>query len=210
MVHLPNFLCRSLFARLSQGLYSHSRRAEKSLCFPWSRRYTNGPTRRGAVAWRTCYALLAQITYSHRYIQSFLKNLSKHHVLSDGLPIYRRLQSDDQDSVRLLTVEDLIVIAQQLTPSEVKEQLLKQIRHSVADKSWRVRYMAATHFNEVRYNEITLMTTTDRLSVLACRGGWRRVGQRGVDRAICSTLERQRGRSAYRRCWSDSGYRHPS
>ncbi|KAH0838309.1 armadillo-type protein [Lanmaoa asiatica] len=84
-----------------------------------------------------------------RWLGPLVKNLSKHHVLSDGLPVYRRLQSDDQDSVRLLTVEDLIVIAQQLTPPEVKEQLLKQIRHSVADKSWRVRYMAATHFNEL-------------------------------------------------------------
>lgn len=69
--------------------------------------------------------------------------------MSDGLPIYRRLQSDDQDSVRLLTVEDLIAIAKRLTPAEVKDQLLKQIRSSVSDKSWRVRYMAATHFNEV-------------------------------------------------------------
>jgi len=82
-------------------------------------------------------------------MQPLLKNLSKPHVLSDGLPIYRRLQSDDQDSVRLLTVEDLIVIAQQMSPAEVKEQLLKQIRNSIGDKSWRVRYMAASHFNEV-------------------------------------------------------------
>jgi len=36
-----------------------------------------------------------------------------------------------------------------MSPAEVKEQLLKQIRHSIADKSWRVRYMAAQHFNEV-------------------------------------------------------------
>ena len=78
-----------------------------------------------------------------------MKGLSKPHVLSDGLSIYRRLQSDDQDSVRLLTVEDLVVIAQQLTPAEAKDQLLKQIRQSVSDKSWRVRYMAATHFNSV-------------------------------------------------------------
>lgn len=69
--------------------------------------------------------------------------------MTDGLPIYRRLQSDDQDSVRLLTVEDLIVLAKRMTPAEVKEQLLKQIRHSIGDKSWRVRYMAASHFNEV-------------------------------------------------------------
>lgn len=95
--------------------------------------------------------------------QPLVKNLSKQHVLSDGLPVYRRLQSDDQDSVRLLTVEDLIVIAQQLTPSEVKEQLLKQIRHSVADKSWRVRYMAATHFNEVGHNQNAVVTSNDKL-----------------------------------------------
>ena len=79
-----------------------------------------------------------------------MKKLTKQHALSDGLVVYRRLQSDDQDSVRLLTVEDLIAIAQRLTPAEVKEQLLKQIRQTVSDKSWRVRYMAATHFNEVR------------------------------------------------------------
>jgi serine/threonine-protein phosphatase 2A regulatory subunit A len=56
-----------------------------------------------------------------------------------------------------LTVEDLIVIAQQLTPAEVKEQLLKQVRHSIADKSWRVRYMAANHFNEVSLPLATIL-----------------------------------------------------
>ncbi len=77
-----------------------------------------------------------------------MKKFSKPHVLSDGLVIYRKLQGDDQDSVRLLTVEDLIAIAQRLSPPEVKEQLLKQIRQTMTDKSWRVRYMAASHFNE--------------------------------------------------------------
>ena len=37
-----------------------------------------------------------------------MKKFSKPHVLYDGLVIYRKLQGDDQDSVRLLTVEDLI------------------------------------------------------------------------------------------------------
>ena len=83
------------------------------------------------------------------HLQALVKDLSKPHVLGDGLAIYRRLQSDDQDSVRLLTVEDLVAIAQQLTPAEVHEQLLKQIRQTMTDKSWRVRYMAASHFNEV-------------------------------------------------------------
>lgn len=76
--------------------------------------------------------------------------MSKPHVLNEGLAVYKRLQSDDQDSVRLLTVPDLIAIAQQMTPPEVKELLLKQIRQSMTDKSWRVRYMGASNFNEVR------------------------------------------------------------
>lgn len=83
-------------------------------------------------------------------VQSLIKKFAKQHVLSDGLSIYRKLQSDDQDSVRLLTVEDLIAIVQALSPPEIKEQLLKQIRQTVSDKSWRVRYMVGQHFNEVR------------------------------------------------------------
>ena len=75
--------------------------------------------------------------------------MAKEHVLADALPMYRKLSSDDQDSVRLLTVEDLIAIAEQLEPAEVKEQLLTQIRASVQDKSWRVRYMVANHFVKV-------------------------------------------------------------
>lgn len=111
--------------------------------------------RRAAAKWLGVSPLALHFSFAVRLnmptFQPLVKNLSKQHVLSDGLPIYRRLQSDDQDSVRLLTVEDLITIAQQMSPAEVKEQLLKQIRHSIADKSWRVRYMAAQHFNEVSH-----------------------------------------------------------
>lgn len=82
-------------------------------------------------------------------IQPLLGKFAQQHLLTDGLPIYRRLQSDDQDSVRLLTIEDLIAISKRISPAEVKEHLLKQVKQSVGDKSWRVRYMAATHFNEV-------------------------------------------------------------
>ena len=77
------------------------------------------------------------------------KTYTKEHVLADALPAYRKLASDDQDSVRLLTVQDLIVIAQQLGPQQVKEQLLTQLKQSATDKSWRVRYMVANHFVEV-------------------------------------------------------------
>jgi serine/threonine-protein phosphatase 2A regulatory subunit A len=60
--------------------------------------------------------------------------------------LYRKLATDDQDSVRLLTIPDLIAIAASLSSDETKEHLLEPLRSSVADKSWRVRYMVANEF----------------------------------------------------------------
>lgn len=79
-------------------------------------------------------------------LQPFAKNLSKELVISDIIPLYRKLSSDDQDSVRLLTVQDLIAIAEVLDHEETKNYLLPSIRSAVQDKSWRVRYMVADHF----------------------------------------------------------------
>ena len=116
--------------------------------------------------------------------QSLLEHFSNQHIISDGLPIYRKLQQDDQDSVRLLTVEDLIVIAKRLSPVEVKEQLLRQIKQSIGDKSWRVRYMAAEHFNEVRQWIYKERHCTD--DEAACGSRWHRDCSGGAHRTICS------------------------
>lgn len=67
-------------------------------------------------------------------------------MVSDIIPLYRKLAQDDQDSVRLLTIPDLIAIAAALNDSEVKQHLLEPMRASVQDKSWRVRYMVANEF----------------------------------------------------------------
>lgn len=77
-----------------------------------------------------------------------LGDLPNHHpiLISDIIPLYRKLASDDQDSVRLLTIPDLIALTTNLTPEEVKEYLLEPMRASVSDKSWRVRYMVANEF----------------------------------------------------------------
>jgi serine/threonine-protein phosphatase 2A regulatory subunit A len=65
------------------------------------------------------------------------------------LPIFEKLAADDQDSVRLLTVEGCVAIASMLAPEENTSLLLPTIRNCLNDKSWRVRYMAAVHFVEV-------------------------------------------------------------
>lgn len=67
-------------------------------------------------------------------------------LLSESIPLYRRLAADDQDSVRLLTIPDLIALAANLTPAETKDHLSEPLRASVTDKSWRVRYMVANEF----------------------------------------------------------------
>ncbi|GMK56532.1 hypothetical protein CspeluHIS016_0303720 [Cutaneotrichosporon spelunceum] len=67
-------------------------------------------------------------------------------LITDLIPLYRRIAADDQDSVRLLTIPDLIAFASNLSHEETKEQLLEPLRASVSDKSWRVRYMVANEF----------------------------------------------------------------
>ncbi|KAK0533154.1 protein phosphatase 2A structural subunit [Tilletia horrida] len=76
----------------------------------------------------------------------FAKNLPKDVLISEVIPLYRKLSTDDQDSVRLLTVADLIAIAEMLSHAESKNYLLHSIRDAVSDKSWRVRYMVADHY----------------------------------------------------------------
>ena len=80
--------------------------------------------------------------------------MSKQDAISSGLPVYLKLSTDDQDSVRLLTVEDLIVLATHLSPDEVETHLLESLRRSATDKSWRVRYMIASHFVEVHLTKM--------------------------------------------------------
>lgn len=60
--------------------------------------------------------------------------------------MYRKLAGDDQDSVRLLTIPDLIALAAALSDEETKVNLLEPMRASITDKSWRVRYMVANEF----------------------------------------------------------------
>lgn len=82
-------------------------------------------------------------------MQEFATKLGKEHLISDMIPLFSKLAQDEQDSVRLLTVTDLVAIAEQLTPEESKIYFLQPLKAMVADKSWRVRYMIADNFVKV-------------------------------------------------------------
>lgn len=91
------------------------------------------------------------------------------------IPLFQHLASDDQDSVRLLTVEILISIAE-VIPKEQQTShgtLLTALRSLFEDKSWRVRYMVADRFEKVKQTPTICLKTaaysyTDRES---CRRG---------------------------------------
>jgi len=67
------------------------------------------------------------------------------------IPVARELGDDEQDSVRLLVVENAATIAR-LVPADHSsrtEILLPLVRGFVADKSWRVRYMVADQLGDL-------------------------------------------------------------
>ncbi|BFZ55837.1 protein phosphatase 2A structural subunit [Savitreella phatthalungensis] len=69
-------------------------------------------------------------------------------VFDEAVPELRLLSTDDQDSVRLLTVEALIAVTRRAGESSATasaEQVLRIFNALTNDKSWRVRYMVADH-----------------------------------------------------------------
>lgn len=84
-------------------------------------------------------------------LAKFVKTMPSDLVVSDMIPLFQHLASDDQDSVRLLTVEVLISIAE-VVPKEQQPShgvILAILRSLFGDKSWRVRYMVADKFEKV-------------------------------------------------------------
>lgn len=81
----------------------------------------------------------------------FVKEMPAAVVIDEMIPLFQHLVQDDQDSVRLLTVEILVAIAE-VVPKEQQAShgvLLTSLRNLIEDKSWRVRYMIADRFEKV-------------------------------------------------------------
>jgi serine/threonine-protein phosphatase 2A regulatory subunit A len=84
-------------------------------------------------------------------LAKFVKAMPATIVIEEMIPLFQHLAGDDQDSVRLLTVDILIAIAE-VVPKEQQSShgvLLTALRSLFEDKSWRVRYMVADRFEKV-------------------------------------------------------------
>lgn len=84
-------------------------------------------------------------------LAKFIKEMSAPVVIEEMIPFFQHLAQDEQDSVRLLTVEVLISIAE-VVPKEQQAShgvLLTSLRNLIEDKAWRVRYMVADRFEKI-------------------------------------------------------------
>lgn len=84
-------------------------------------------------------------------LAKFVKEIPANIVVDEMLPSFHHLAHDDQDSVRLLTVDVLISIADIIPQDQQSShtQLLGTLRNLIGDKSWRVRYMVADRFEKL-------------------------------------------------------------
>ncbi|KAF5014742.1 hypothetical protein F66182_14172, partial [Fusarium sp. NRRL 66182] len=84
-------------------------------------------------------------------LSKFVKELNPAVIIEEIIPLFQYLTSDDQDSVRLLTVEILISIAEEIPKEQQSSHgiLLTSLRSLFEDKSWRVRYMVADRFEQI-------------------------------------------------------------
>ena len=79
-----------------------------------------------------------------------------------GLLLPLLVPCSPQDSVRLLAVEACVNIAQLLPQEDLEALVMPTLRQAAEDKSWRVRYMVADKFTEVRAGAVDRVSRTGR------------------------------------------------
>jgi len=85
------------------------------------------------------------------HMAKFVREMPAAIIVEEMIAMFQHLVQDDQDSVRLLTVEILISIAE-VVPKEQQAShgvLLTSLRSLIEDKSWRVRYMISDRFEKI-------------------------------------------------------------
>ncbi|KAK0787725.1 protein phosphatase 2A structural subunit [Friedmanniomyces endolithicus] len=85
------------------------------------------------------------------HLAKFVKEMPAAIVIEEMIPLFQHLAADDQDSVRLLTVDVLIAIAEAVPKEQQSSHgvLLTALRSLFEDRSWRVRYMVADRFEKI-------------------------------------------------------------
>ena len=155
-----------LVKRLSTGDWFTSRTSATALyasAYPKASSSVQDELRRGFAALCTDDTPMVRRAAA-KELGGFSVKLPKHLLIAELVPVFRKLSADDQDSVRLLTVDALIAIAEALNNEECKTYLGASMKTMVADKSWRVRYMVADHFVKVCTFSLVLKVTAGSIA----------------------------------------------
>lgn len=75
--------------------------------------------------------------------------MEKDFVISEILPLFRRLAQDEQDTIRIICIESLIPLATYLTKEENQVNTLGATLAAGEDKNWKVRLTFAQCFSEL-------------------------------------------------------------
>lgn len=75
--------------------------------------------------------------------------VEKHYMMEEILPLFNTLAADDQDSVRLLAIENCRQLAKLMTEDENQATVLTLVKSCAEDKSWKVRHNVAKEFYPV-------------------------------------------------------------
>lgn len=84
-----------------------------------------------------------------QHLSEFAKVLDAAHVATDVMPLAEKLAVDDQDSVRLLSVDTAVALSGILSAAVAAEKLLPVVVSLTEDRSWRVRWSVASKFTEL-------------------------------------------------------------
>jgi serine/threonine-protein phosphatase 2A regulatory subunit A len=139
-------------------------------------------------------------------LAKFIKAMPAAIVIDEMIPLFQHLAADDQDSVRLLTVDILIAIAEAVPKEQQSSHgvLLTALRSLFEDKSWRVRYMVADRFEKVCSWYIWNMTQANM--GVDCQSRRRGGCQPRPCTRIRKAPERHRGRGSQRDRRANSRY----
>lgn len=131
-------------------------------------------------------------------LAKLIKEMTTPVIIDEMINLFQYLASDDQDSVRLLTVDILISIAEEIPKEQQSGHgvLLTALRNLFEDKSWRVRYMVADRFEKVNVAPIDF-ECGKVLTILDCESRGRGSGEPRPSTCIRQASQRHRGGSPH-------------
>lgn len=69
--------------------------------------------------------------------------------LSELFDVVEKLSKDEQDSVRILVINNCVALGKLNCGAKMQAQILSVVKACAEDKSWRVRYMMADHIKQL-------------------------------------------------------------